>query len=367
MEAERIEVTKKDILKHYIASIVIYGFVLLFIIFCPILGSNIENTSFNYMKFFFIYYIAYIIFAYPIFLKFKPKSILHSHNIAIIEYIKRQFNKNESIEQWLKNIEPFENEKQAMMILFMKTFFGVLCVTELCNKYIPSLDYNISFLREMFSQAVLYTGTNGIVEGIAQYIDDTADMWLNFITMFITIILAISYLTDLDLFKNKIKSVDTTPLGVLTCIMCYYPITILSNRIIISYTEELIPVPNLGLRLFLNISVLLINIISLLAIARLGTKAGNLTNRGIVTKFPYNIVRHPNYSMQIFYLILTTIPLYFISDLTILDKVLYSVGTIGWIYIYYLRAITEERHLIKDSEYQQYTEKVKYRFIPKLF
>lgn len=367
MEEEKIEVSQKDILKHYIASIVIYGIVLLFIIFCPILGENIENSDFNYMSFFTIYYLGYVLFAYPILIKFKPKSVLSSNNVAIFEYIKRQFVKCDSTEQWLKNIEPKENEKQAMMILFMKAFFGVLSITLICNKYIPSLDYNISFLKEMFNQALIYGEANGVVLGTIQYIDDTADMWLTFMMMFSTIILAISYLTDLDLFKNKIKSIDTTPLGVITCIMCYYPITILTNQVIISYTEELIPVQNLVLRVILNVLVILVNLISLISIARLGTKSGNLTNRGIVTGFPYNIVRHPNYTMQMFYLILTTIPLYFVWDLTILDKILYSIGTIGWIYVYYLRSITEERHLIKDPEYQKYVDSVKYRFIPKLF
>ncbi len=32
--------------------------------------------------------------------------------------------------------------------------------------------------------------------------------------------------------------------------------------------------------------------------------------------------------------------------------------------IYYARAITEERHLSRDPEYQLYMKKVPYRFIP---
>lgn len=32
--------------------------------------------------------------------------------------------------------------------------------------------------------------------------------------------------------------------------------------------------------------------------------------------------------------------------------------------IYYLKAITEERHLIREPEYVEYCKKVKYRFIP---
>jgi protein-S-isoprenylcysteine O-methyltransferase Ste14 len=35
--------------------------------------------------------------------------------------------------------------------------------------------------------------------------------------------------------------------------------------------------------------------------------------------------------------------------------------------IYYMRAITEERHLERDAEYRIYAKKVRYRFVPGLF
>jgi protein-S-isoprenylcysteine O-methyltransferase Ste14 len=37
-----------------------------------------------------------------------------------------------------------------------------------------------------------------------------------------------------------------------------------------------------------------------------------------------------------------------------------------WSLIYYLRAVTEERHLMNDPDYQAYCRKVRYRFIPGL-
>jgi protein-S-isoprenylcysteine O-methyltransferase Ste14 len=123
----------------------------------------------------------------------------------------------------------------------------------------------------------------------------------------------------------------------------------------------------LVLIVILVIFSLIANIGILIAVARLGFKSGNLTNRGIVTGFPYNIVRHPDYSMQILFIITTTIPLCIMPTLSIMQKILMLFATFAWIYLYYLRAITEERHLIKDDEYKEYVQKVKYRFIPKLF
>ena len=95
-------------------------------------------------------------------------------------------------------------------------------------------------------------------------------------------------------------------------------------------------------------------------------------NRGTVTCFPYNIVRHPAYICKNTFWIITTLTM-FIVDFTkpgfdfgdYFSKLFLAVTSlIGWALIYYFRAVTEERHLIQDPEYREYTKKVKYRFIP---
>ncbi|MBD5401590.1 hypothetical protein HDR58_02145 [bacterium] len=361
------EVSTKDVLKHYLASIVIYGLILFVITFCPLFNETIENEKLNYIVFFIIYYLGYVIFALPIFLKFRPQSILESRNLTICRYFKRQFDKGLTTKEWLEKITPTQKESQSMMILFVKAFFGVYTINLLCNNYLTSLDYNFDFLREMFSQAYQYAASEGLFNGILQYIDDTADMWTKLTITLTTLILAFSYITELELFKNKVKSVDTTPLGVISCLICYPPLILLTNKLIPYLTQELIPAEILGLRIVLNILIVLIHLGSLFAIFRLGTKSGNLTNCGIVTGFPYNIIRHPDYTMQMCGYVLLTIPVYFIDSISIFEKLILVLGTCLWLYIYYLRAITEERHLIKDEEYQKYVEKVKYRFIPKVF
>ena len=121
--------------------------------------------------------------------------------------------------------------------------------------------------------------------------------------------------------------------------------------------------------------ILFFVIIYVWASVALGTKGSNLTNRGIVTKFPYNVVRHPAYACKNTF--------WFISGLTILANSIIGhnlsmLDTIRIIFIaiisltaiafiYYYRALTEERHLIQDPDYQEYTQKVKYRFIPGVF
>ena len=361
------EVTRVDIAKHYVATSIIFILIFYFSMFCPPYANNITNENIDYSVILGFFAIGYILFAPIVYLVFKPKTILESRSLTILGYFKRQFVRGLPLEAYLNNITPTEKEKQAMTILFMQVFFATFTAHMLCENYIPNLSYNLDFLVVMLDQARILTQASGLAAGLGQFIIDTSDIWLKLIFTITTFVYLISYLTDSPLFKNRIKSVDTTPLGIISCICCYYPVTILTFSFLKVTNENLLPVNNPKLLIALNIITILANLGILIATLRLGTKVGNLTNRGIVTGFPYNIVRHPDYSMQIVYIIATTIPLYLSANIPSFEKFMMTLTTLAWIYIYYLRAITEERHLIKDEKYQEYCKKVRHRFIPKLF
>lgn len=358
-----MEVTKKDVLRHYLSSILVYGVVLFLLAICPLFNHDIRNPYFNYITVLGAYYILYVIFAYPIFTKLKPESILNSRSVSIINYFKKIFDKNMSLEERLHRIEPQEDEKQALVILFIKAFFGTYCLSLLCNEFLPSVDYDFHFLGAIFGQTIKDISTDGLWIGILQFIDDSADMWLKIMLTITTLVYAISYLSDTKFLRSKIKYADTTPLGILSCLACFYPFMLITNQLVPMTQEALIPVDNNVLRIVLYVLVTLANFGSLIAVLKLGARVGNLTNRGIVTGFPYNIVRHPDYSMQMCYVILTVIPVC-VNVENILGKIIFAIGAVIWLFIYYLRAITEERNLIKDEKYLEYTQKVKHRFIP---
>ncbi len=360
------DVTRRDILKHYFSSVLIYGLILLFIAISPLYAAAIEKSSINYVNVLGIYYVLYIIFALPIFFIFKPESLKESRNVAIIDYIKRQF-KRVSPSERIKLFEMNENEKQAFVITFIKTFFGVYCLNMLCSNYIPSLDYNVSFLGAMLGEAVSYAKTQGFIGGLGQFMDDSGDMLINLTFFVTTIIFAVSYLTEAKFLRNKIKYADITPLGILSCILCYYPFTQIVSKVISMYSNQLIPAPNALIRVILRSILVIACFVSMIAIMRLGTKSGNLTNRGIVTGFPYNIVRHPDYGAQMLTVILLFIPVYYVPQMTLTNKILFTFGTLTMLFIYYLRALTEERNLSKDEKYLEYMSKVKHRFIPWIF
>ena len=361
------DVTKKDILLHYFSTVILYLLIYFAVLLCPAYYNNITNDKIDYSVILGFFFVGYVLIAPLVYGIFKPKSVLESRSLSIIGYIKRQFKKGLTTQEYLNNLAPTEKEKQSMMIVFMQTFFATFSAHMLCETYIPNLSYNLDFIHVMFQQAMLDISKLGIWAGLIQFIVDTGDVLLKIIFTITTLVFLVSYLSDTTVFKNKIKSIDTTPLGVFSCLCCYYPVTIFTYSFIRVTEQTLMPVENTTLLAILNLIVILANLGSLIAILRLGTKAGNLTNRGIVTGFPYNIIRHPDYTMQIIFIITTTIPLMLISQYGIVEKIMMLLTTLVWIYIYYLRAVTEERHLIQDPEYQQYVEKVKYRFIPKVF
>ena len=108
----------------------------------------------------------------------------------------------------------------------------------------------------------------------------------------------------------------------------------------------------------MRIIVLVFLGIYLAATFALGPKASNLTNRGIVSRFPYSIVRHPAYISKNIVWWLTMLPII---------NWKFAVGMVFWSLIYFFRALTEERHLLQDPDYQEYCKKVKWKFIPGIY
>ena len=110
---------------------------------------------------------------------------------------------------------------------------------------------------------------------------------------------------------------------------------------------------------FLRLIMLVLITIYTLSTVNLGWKCSNLTNRGIVSHGMYSVVRHPAYTAKNFFWLISLSPV-------ILNKPEAALYMLGWMFIYFLRAYTEEKHLSKDPDYKAYCKKVKYRFIPKI-
>ena len=132
-----MEVTNKDVLKHYLSSVLVYGLVLILLFIIPAFNQDVPNPYICSLTVLLAYYILYVIFAYPVFKKLKPESILTSRSVVIVEYLKKIFKKL-PLEEKLSALSMNEDEKQAFVILFIKAFFGSYCLSLLCNKYLPA-------------------------------------------------------------------------------------------------------------------------------------------------------------------------------------------------------------------------------------
>jgi protein-S-isoprenylcysteine O-methyltransferase Ste14 len=171
------------------------------------------------------------------------------------------------------------------------------------------------------------------------------------------LIFTIGYLIEMPKMKNQIRSVDPTLFGWLICIICYPPI----NTWIFTLVDYPLNSSWHGLpeeyAMPVMVVITLLWVIYVWATVALGFKASNLTNRGIIFHGPYRYIRHPAYISKLL--------IWTISGVLLAQYSFFIVLSF-WI-VYWLRAITEERHLSADPDYVRYKEKVKWRFFPGLY
>ncbi len=156
---------------------------------------------------------------------------------------------------------------------------------------------------------------------------------------------------------NRTKSVDATLGGWLAALVCYPPFNAITVQFFgyqglnthNLFTDEYILAAILTIVIFLYT-------LYVWATASLGFKFSNLTNRGIVDKGPYAFVRHPAYTAKN--------SAWWLDNTFVFTNIWATIALAIWNIIYIMRALTEERHLVKDSAYREYSNRVKYKFIP---
>lgn len=159
--------------------------------------------------------------------------------------------------------------------------------------------------------------------------------------------------------NNGISSVDQTGLGWLTCLACYRPFNDLTERYFPWPTTDISTLADTPIKLMLMTLVLGLLAIYVWATMAFGLRFSNLTYRGVISKGPYQFIRHPAYAAKSAAWWVEFLPSF--SNLT---AVLYMAS---WTLLYYLRAYTEERHLLQFKDYRAYVARVRWRFIPGIF
>jgi len=154
-------------------------------------------------------------------------------------------------------------------------------------------------------------------------------------------------------FSNNVESIDDSFRGWIVCVICYPPFSYF-------YKILLAQVDNFTWNdwakeqwyyypwLILIITTWLLYWISN---AHFGFKFSNLSWRGLVNGGLYKYFRHPGYLFKNIYWWAYTVPFFGVMGFDLIHNFLAMMAIS---LIYYFRAKTEEKHLLRFPEYQQY-------------
>lgn len=169
------------------------------------------------------------------------------------------------------------------------------------------------------------------------------------------IIATIGYVFACKLLDSEVKSTDPYFSGWLVCLICYPPLLVIYHWIK-QQTDNLLWHDWLSidhpLYWFWAFMITATWITYWISTASFGWKFSNLTWRGLVNTGPYAYTKHPAYIAKNIYWWMHTVPFWGVFNHYELIRNLAGMMFVST--VYYLRAKTEERHLMAFTEYQNY-------------
>jgi hypothetical protein len=182
------------------------------------------------------------------------------------------------------------------------------------------------------------------------------DYAYNFIFSVDLVFVCAGYLLTLKIFDSHIRTVEPSILGWIVALQCYQPFWGFTSGHYLNYEDSyywghMLAGSKTLYSVYGTIILLLFTVYSLASVA-FGLRFSNLTNRGIITNGPYRWMKHPAYISKNLAWWLMSVP--FISTEGWEKAVQHSLLLLALNLIYYLRAVTEERHLSLDPAYVHY-------------
>lgn len=248
--------------------------------------------------------------------------------------------------------------------LLVRIFFVPL-MTVFFTHHFPGLVSNLGYALEGLPQNILSGNYNHIT-----FNKDLTNI-LKPIIFTIDITLAwCGYVLTSRWLDNETQSAEPTLLGWAVCLISYPPFQLAGLYLYFPSESLILSQDNQYFISFFSILMLSSFIIYTASTVVFGVRFSNLTHRGIIRTGPFAFVRHPAYASKNFAWWIGIFPvilyLFFSGKVTLPFVIASTLGLMAQSFWYYLRAITEEKHLSIDPAYQEYCEKVKYRFIPKI-
>lgn len=170
-------------------------------------------------------------------------------------------------------------------------------------------------------------------------------------------IVAPAYLLSLRLFDAHVRSAEPTAGGWLAALVCYHPFWPLLERGYLGYGDGIDWVDWLG-QFSLAAQAWGCAVVALTgtyawATVAIGYRFSNLTHRGIVSIGPYRWLAHPAYLAKNLAWWLSEVP-WANPDPAVAAANCLKLGLLNL--VYWLRAKTEERHLLSDPAYRVYLD-----------
>ncbi len=168
----------------------------------------------------------------------------------------------------------------------------------------------------------------------------------------------VGYLCTFRILDSHVRTVEPTTLGWLAALICYQPFwSLISNQYIhyegsMFWDNWLLGVP--AIRVLWGVTIVALLLTYAMSTISFGLRFSNLTNRGIITSGPYRFTKHPAYLSKNLSYWMVSVP--FIEPLGWRIAVMHTVALIAVNLLYFLRAKTEERHLMRDPDYRAYAE-----------
>ena len=249
-------------------------------------------------------------------------------------------------------------DRVALLATLLKGFFGPMMAMSM-----------MIFCTRAWANGSAIAESKAFGDGLLALFDAHGFWFLMQVILFVDVLVfTVGYLVEMPSLKNQIRSVDPTLLGWGAALLCYPPFNQLSGAILGSQLTDFPRFDDPMVHVVLNGLLLLLMAIYTTASVALGFKASNLTHRGIISRGPYALIRHPAYVCKNMAWWIGSIPLVGVAFArSWLDGLLSLASVAGWSLLYVLRALTEEDHLRSvDDEYAAYAAKVRYRFVPGL-
>ncbi len=166
----------------------------------------------------------------------------------------------------------------------------------------------------------------------------------------------VGYVLTLRVFDSHIRSTDPSVDGWLVALICYQPFYSVIGNLYLHYEEsrnwsEYLSAYPAVAAIWAFFIVVLVLIYASCTVA-FGLRFSNLTYRGIITGGPYRYLKHPAYLSKNMSWWLISMPFISAGGWSTALRHCLLLGLLNT--VYYLRALTEERHLRQDPIYVAY-------------